>query len=119
MKRSNHLTIRGNSGFTLSITFVVEAVYTIDAGALVIAAEDEKVFRVLDLVCEQETDRLQALLAPVHVVAKEKVIGLGWEATVLEEPQKIIVLPMNIAYGPKSKGSGQRLGPISLAYRKF
>ena len=33
-------------------TFVVEAVYAIDAGALVVAAQQEEILRIFDLVGE-------------------------------------------------------------------
>ena len=49
--------------------FVVEAVDAVDTGALVVAAEDEKVFGILDLVGEEETDYLEGLLATVDIVA--------------------------------------------------
>ena len=62
-----------------------------------VAPEEEEVFWVLDFVGQQETYRLQRLLAPVHVVAQEKVVGLGWEAAVLKEPQQIVELTVDIA----------------------
>lgn len=37
-----------------------------------IASKDEEVLRVLDLVRQQQTDRLQALLATVDVVPSDK-----------------------------------------------
>ena len=40
-------------------TFVVKAVNSVDGGALMVAAKDEKVFGVLDLVCEEKTNRLE------------------------------------------------------------
>ena len=40
-------------------TLIIEAVYPIDAGAFVVATKNEKVFWVLDLVSEEQTDRLQ------------------------------------------------------------
>jgi len=51
------------------LTLVVEAVDAVDGGALVIAAQQEEVLRVLDLVREQQADGLQALLPAVDVVA--------------------------------------------------
>jgi len=56
------------------LALVVEAVDAVDRGALVVAAEDEEVFGVLDLVREQETDGLERLLAAVDVVTKEEVV---------------------------------------------
>ena len=56
--------------------FVVKAVNAINAGAFVVASEQEKVFRVLDLVGKQQRDHLERLLAAVDVVAEEEVVGL-------------------------------------------
>jgi hypothetical protein len=78
-------------------TFIVEAVDAVDGGTLVVAAEEEKVLRVLDLVGKQQGNRLQGLLASVHVVPQEQVVGIRGEPAVLEEPQQIIVLPMDVA----------------------
>ena len=44
-------------------TFIVESVYPVDGGALVVAAQQEEVLGVLDLVGQQQADRLKALLA--------------------------------------------------------
>lgn len=79
-----------------SLALVVESVNTVDGRALVVAAEDEEVLRVLDLVCQQKADGLEGLLATVDVVTEEEVVGLWREATVLEEAQKIVVLTVNV-----------------------
>jgi len=78
------------------LALVVEAVDTVDGCALVVAAENEEVLRVLDLVREEQADCLQRLLATVHVVAEEQVVRLGWETAVLEEAQQVVVLSVNI-----------------------
>lgn len=62
-----------------------------------VAAQDEEVLGVLDLVCEQQADGLKGLLATVYVVAKEEIVGLRRKTTILEEPQEIVVLAMDIA----------------------
>ena len=67
-----------------SLALIVEAIDAVDRGAFVVAAEDEEVFRVLDLVGEQQADGLEGLLASVDVVAQEEVIGLWGEPAVLE-----------------------------------
>ena len=41
------------------------------------------------LVCQQQTYCLKALLATVHIVAEEQVVGLRREATILKEPQQV------------------------------
>lgn len=41
------------------LTFIVEAVDSVDAGTLVVATEQEEVLGVLDLVRKKETDRLE------------------------------------------------------------
>jgi len=37
------------------------------------------------------------LLASIHIVTEEKVVCFGWEATVLEEAEKVIVLAVYVA----------------------
>ena len=61
-----------------------------------IAAQEEKVLRVLDLVGQQKTDGLQRLLATIDVVAQKEVIRFGWEATVLKEPQQVGILSVDV-----------------------
>jgi hypothetical protein len=63
----------------------------------VVAPEDEKVFGVLDLVGEEETDSLQRLLPPIDVVAEEKIVGFWWEATILEKSKQVIILTVDVA----------------------
>ena len=63
-----------------------------------ISTKDEKVFRVLDLVCEKETDGFEGLFTPVDIIAEEEIIGFWWEAAILEKSQKVIVLTVNVTY---------------------
>jgi hypothetical protein len=63
----------------------------------VVSAQEEEVFRVLDLVREKQADGLEALLAAVDVVAQEQVVGLGGEATVLEQAEEVCVLTVDVA----------------------
>lgn len=61
-----------------------------------VAAKDEEVLGILDLVCEQQADGLQGLLATVYVVAEEEVVGLWGESAVLEQTEQIVVLAMYV-----------------------
>ena len=79
------------------LALVVESVDAVDGRALVVATENEEVLGVLDLVCEEQADGLKGLLATVDVVAKEEVVGLGGETTVLEQTEQIVVLAVNIS----------------------
>lgn len=79
-------------------TLVVESVDTVDTRTLVVAAEDEEVFGIFDLVRQEQADRLKTLLATVNIVSKEKVVSLWWEAAVLKEPQQVVILPVYIAW---------------------
>jgi hypothetical protein len=79
-----------------SLAFVVEPVDAVDAGAFVVATENEEVLGVLDLVCEEQADGFQRLLAAVDIVTEEEVVRFRREATVLEQAQKIVVLSMYI-----------------------
>ncbi len=80
-----------------ALALVVEAVDAVDGRALVIAAQDEEVLGVLDLVGQQQADGLERLLAAVDVVAQEEVVGLGREAAILEQPQQVVVLAVDVA----------------------
>jgi hypothetical protein len=68
-----------------SLALIVESVDAVDGRALVVAAQDEEVFGVLDLVCQEKADCLEGLLATVDVVTEEEVVCLRRESTVLEE----------------------------------
>ena len=56
-RRTKHVNTRTLAGLRPTRgkkrTFVVKAVNSVDRGALMVAAKDEKVFGVLDLVCEE------------------------------------------------------------------
>jgi hypothetical protein len=80
----------------------------------VVPAQDKEVFRVLDLVCQQQADGLQRLLATVDVVSKEEVVGLWWEAAILKQAQQIVVLPVNIA--TNLQGGGQSMRTMSRQF---
>lgn len=88
----------GTTAAAQALTLVVEAIDAVDAGALVVAAQEEEVLGVFDLVGEQEADGLQRLLAPVHIVAQEQVVTLRGEAPVLKKPQQVVVLPVNVTW---------------------
>lgn len=79
-----------------ALALIVEAVYPVDGGALVVAAQQKEVLRVLDLVGQKQADGLQRLLPSVDVVAQEQVIGLRWETAVLEKTQQVIVLAVYV-----------------------
>lgn len=87
------------------LTLIVEAVDAVDAGTLVVPTEQEEVLGVLDLIGQQQADGLQRLLAPVHVVPEKQVVALWREAAVLEQPQKVVVLAMNVACDPENQVS--------------
>lgn len=79
------------------LALIVETVDAVDGSALVVTAKDEEVLRVLDLVGQKQADSLEGLLAAVDVVTEEKVVCLGWEATILEQAKEIVVLAVNIS----------------------
>ena len=79
-----------------SLALIVETVDAVDGGTLVVAAQNEEVLGVLDLVCQQKADGLERLLATVDVVTEEEVVGLGREAAVFEETEKVVVLAVDI-----------------------
>jgi hypothetical protein len=82
----------------LVLTLIVEAVEFVDLCGFVVAAQEEEVFGVLDLVAEQQHHGLDGLLAAVHIVAQEEVVLFGGESAVVEDFEQVLELPMDIAH---------------------
>lgn len=78
------------------LAFIVEAIDSVNRGALVVSTENEEVFGILDLVREEKADGFEGLLAAVNVVSEEEIVGLWREATVFEKAQKIVILAVNV-----------------------
>jgi hypothetical protein len=51
-----------------TFALVVETIDPVGASDLMVATEEKKVLRVLDLVCKQKADHLEGLLATVYIV---------------------------------------------------
>jgi len=79
-----------------AFALVIEAVYTVDLGTLVIATEQKEVLRVLNFVAEEKADGLDGLSSTVDVISKEEVVSFGWETAVFKNSQQVIILPMHI-----------------------
>uniref|UniRef100_A0A0A8YB81 TOPP4 n=1 Tax=Arundo donax TaxID=35708 RepID=A0A0A8YB81_ARUDO len=79
-----------------ALALVVEAVDAVDGGALVVAAEEEEMLRVPELVRQQQADGLDAVIPAVHVVAQEQVLAPRRETAALENPQQVTVLTVHV-----------------------
>lgn len=88
-----------------TLALIVEAVDSINLCAFMIASKKEEVLGILDLIAEKETYRLDGLLSSVDVVAKEQVVGLGRETPILEDPQQVIVLSMDVTCVAQTKSN--------------
>ena len=80
------------------LAFVVKPINSIDLRALVIASQEEEVLGILHLVAEKEANAFDRLFSTVDVISEEEVVGLWWEAAILEDPEEIVVLPVHITY---------------------
>lgn len=100
-----------------TLALVVESIDTVDGGALVVTSEDEEVFGVLDLVGEEQADGLKRLLTSVDVITEEEVVGLGREATVLEESEKVVVLSVDITTDLKRAQTGKSANQFSWLWQ--
>ena len=78
------------------LAFIVESIYTVDRCTLVVPTQDEEILWILDLVREKQANGFKRLFASVDVVSKEEVICFGWESSVFEEAEKVVILAMNI-----------------------
>jgi len=80
------------------LTLIVEPIHPVDALALVVASQQEKVVWELDLVGQQQADRLNRLLSPVDVVSNEnKLLVARWIASDFEQPEQVKVLTVDIS----------------------
>lgn len=75
-----------------------------------VATQQEEILGVFDLVGQQEADGFQRLLPSVHVVTQKQVVTLGGEATVLEEPQQVVILTVDVTCTMERRGQSSILG---------
>ncbi len=80
-----------------TLTFIIKSVYAVGTSTLMIASQKKKVLGILYLISEQEANRLDTLLPPIHIISQEKVVGCGWESAVFEHSKKVTVLAMDVA----------------------
>ena len=80
----NILEFFPNSDRVATLALVVEAIYTVDLAALMVASQQEKVLLELDLVGEEQDDRLKRILSTVNIVSQEKVVCLRRETTIFK-----------------------------------
>jgi hypothetical protein len=83
----------------------------------VVASEEEEVFRVLDLVAQQKQYGFEALLATIHIVPEEEVVGRRREAAHLEQADEVRVLAVDVADDLDGRGELDecRLGEEDVA----
>ena len=74
------------SDWVSTFALVIEAIDTVDLSTFVVAAQQEKVLRVLDLVAQEKANRFDWLLSAIDIVTKEQIVGLGRESAILEDP---------------------------------
>lgn len=80
------------------ITLIVKAVNSIDRWALVIAPQEEEIFRVLDLISQKQGDALNGLFSSIYVIAQKQVILVTWKAAILKQLDQVWELTVNIAW---------------------
>ena len=68
-----------------SLALIVKAIDTIDGGAFVVATEDKEVFGIFNLVCKEQANGLERLLAPVDIITKKQVVRLRGKSTVFKQ----------------------------------
>lgn len=79
-----------------SLALIIKPIQPINILRLMIAPEHKKVLRILNLIRQQQTNRLQILLAPVHIIPQKQIIRLGRIPSKIKNPQQIVILSMNV-----------------------
>ena len=62
-----------------------------------VSSQEKKVPWVLDLVGKQKTDGFERIFASIDVITQKEVVAFRWEFTMIEKPEQIGVLSMNVA----------------------
>jgi len=70
-----------------ALTFVIESINAVDAGALVVSAQHKKVLGIFYLVRKQQTYSLQRLLAAINIVTEEQVVTFWRKAAIFKQSQ--------------------------------
>lgn len=60
------------------LALVIEPIYTIDGGTLMVASEKKEVLLVFYLVCKKKANCLYALLTTVYIVPQKQIVCLRW-----------------------------------------
>ena len=68
-----------------SLTLIVEPIDTINGCTLMVTTKNEEVLWVFDLVCKEQTDCLERLLASINIISQKEIVCLWWEASIFEE----------------------------------
>ena len=77
--------------------FIVKSVDLGDLPALVVSPDQRDQVGIADFIGEEQQKGLDAVEAPVHEIAQEKVADARNVATVFEEFEQIIELSMDVA----------------------
>lgn len=91
-----------------SLALIIKPIDAVDGRALVVATQDEEVLRVFDLVCEEQADGLERLLASVNIITKEQVICLRRESTIFEQAEEVIILAVDVTTNLPARDSSQQ-----------
>jgi len=79
-----------------SQALVIETIDLSDLTALMVAAKNGDATTEPHLECDEEGDGLYAVVAPVHVVPHEEIVGVWRLATDLEELHEVVELAMDV-----------------------
>lgn len=79
-------------------TFYFEVKESSHGSTFVVAPQQVDALRVADLQDQDERHHLDAKLAPVHIVAQEEVMRIGWAAELLEDIDEIEELSVDVAH---------------------
>ena len=79
-----------------TLALVQEPVDFSDILVFVVASQQMNSVGVLNLVSHQQTNTLNTLFSPIHIITKKQVVAVGREPCIVEKPEQVIVLPMYV-----------------------
>jgi hypothetical protein len=83
-------------GAVFADAFVVEAVDRRDLAGFVVAADEGDAIRVADFEAKEEKEGFEGVEAPVHEIAHEEVVGVGYVAANSEQLHQVVKLSVYV-----------------------
>mmetsp|Transcript_32165 Transcript_32165/g.76471 ORF Transcript_32165/g.76471 Transcript_32165/m.76471 type:complete len:90 (+) Transcript_32165:891-1160(+) len=81
-----------------------------------ISTEEEKVFRVFDLIGQKQRYGFKTLFATVNIVSKEKIVCFRRKTSIFKQTKQITILAMDVSYHKIRPSKGQKQSQFYFSF---